>query len=74
MMFYQSNRKVTRIYGEHRKVKITRKEKVRAGLGYPLYWKHPDLVEKDQRAAWIQCRGEILKQGAEGGTESKPLG
>jgi hypothetical protein len=35
MEFYQSNRKVTRISSEHRKVKIARKKKIRVGLGYP---------------------------------------
>lgn len=46
MVFYESDRKVTRIYGEHRKVKLTRK-KVRASLGYPCIgstltlWRRP---------------------------------
>lgn len=67
MEFYQSNRKVTRISSEHRKVKIARK-KNQSWPGLPLYWKHLDLMEKAQRTAWIQCRGgETLKQGAGGG-------
>lgn len=42
--------------------------------GLPLYWKHPDLVEKVQRRAWIQCRGEMLKQGAGRGNSESATG